>query len=399
MNRWKNKNKEDVKMKSRLTTANLWHSHTKILIAGLIVLAVAVAIIAVVRFDTTGKKGSGLGQEFIYDVGDLGKIDPNLILYKESAPAIDTRFSESRAVALDSRGTIYVAGDKAIRKFDENGNELGEIKLTDAPMCLTIDTDGKIYIGMTNYVQVYGNQPKLLATWQNLGDAAVLTSIAVSKNDVFVADAGNRIVHRFDKTGKFINHIGAKDKDRNIPGFVIPSPYFDLAVARDGLLRVTNPGQHRIEAYTFDGDLEFSWGRFSAGVEGFCGCCNPVNFAQLEDENFVTCEKGLIRIKIYDPEGAFAGVVAGPEQLVEGGASRVSEFGPASHAGGFDVAVNPNGRIFVLDTIKNTVRIFTRGPQTHYFAFGEPPGIPKRNNWWARCFVCAKQTSGPERGL
>lgn len=345
-------------MNWRLATAN-----TKILIGGLIVLAIAVAIIAVVRFDTTGKKGSGLGQEFIYDLKDLGKIDPNLILYKESAPAINTHFTKSCAIALDSQGTIYVAGDKAIRKFSESGNDLGEIKLADAPMCLTVDADGKIYIGMKNHVQVYDNQQKPLATWQSLGNDAVLTSIAVSKNDVFVADAGNRIVHRFDKTGKLINRIGAKDKNRNIPGFIIPSPHFDLAVAPDGLLRVVNPGNHRIEAYTSDGDLEFSWGRFSAGVQGFCGCCNPVNFAILQNENFVTCEKGLIRVKIYDPDGAFVGVVAGPEQLVEGDASRVSEFGPASQAGCFDVAVNTSGRIFVLDTIKNIVRIFTRDPQ------------------------------------
>jgi len=213
---------------------------------------------------------------------------------------------------------------------------------------------------MKDHVEVYDRQGKRLATWQGLGDDAVLTSIAVSKNDVFVADAGNRIVLRYDTTGKLINRIGEKDQQRNIPGFVIPSPYFDLAVARDGLLRVTSPGRHHIEAYTFDGDLEFWWGQFSSSIEGFCGCCNPVNFAILEDDSFVTCEKGLVRVKIYDPAGTFVGVVAGPEQLVEGGASGVSEFGAGSQSGGFDVAVDGDGRIFVLDTIKNIVRIFTR---------------------------------------
>jgi len=187
-----------------------------------------------------------------------------------------------------------------------------------------------------------------------------LTSIAVSKKDVFVADAGNRIVIHYDTAGNVINHIGKKDIDKNIPGFVIPSPYFDLAVGHDGLLRVVNPGRHRIEAYTFDGDLEFWWGQFSSSIEGFCGCCNPVNFAILEDDSFVTCEKALVRVKIYDPEGTFVGVVAGPEQFVEGGAAGVSEFGTGSQAGAFDVAVDAEGQIFVLDTIKNIVRIFTR---------------------------------------
>ena len=161
--------------------------------------------------------------------------------------------------------------------------------------------------------------------------------------------------------------IGEKDENRNIPGFVIPSPYFDLAVGRDGLLRVVNPGIHRIEAYTFEGDLEFSWGEFSSGVKGFCGCCNPVNFAILPgpdfsgaDDHFVTCEKGLTRVKIYDPEGSFIGVVAGPEQLVEGGKVEICDTPAECQIGGFDVAVDASGRVLILDTIKNVVRIFSR---------------------------------------
>jgi len=332
----------------------------RIFIGVLIGLAVVIAVVALVLLDTTGKKGSGLGKEYLYDVKDLAKIDPNLILYEESAQSLSTGFTDSHGIALDSQGSIYIAGDRAIRIFAQSGDLLDEIELTDAPRCLTVADDDKIYIGITNHVEVYGQQGKRLASWDSLGERAVLTSIAVSKSDVFVADAGNRIVLRYDITGRLINRIGAKDKERNIPGFVIPSPYFDLAVGRDGLLRVVNPGLRRIEAYTFDGDLEFWWGKFSSAVEGFCGCCNPVNFAILEDESFVTCEKGLIRVKIYDPEGAFVCVVAGPEQLIEGGASRVSEFGAGSQTGGFDVAVDAQGRIFILDTINNVVRIFIR---------------------------------------
>jgi len=324
----------------------------------LIALAIVIAVVALVRLDTTGKKGSGLGKEYTYEID--AKIDPNLILYEESAQSLSTGFADAHGIALDSQGSIYVAGDRAIRVFAQSGDLLDEIELTDVPRCLTVANDGKIYVGITNYVEVYGQQGKRLASWDSLGERAVLTSIAVSKEDVFVADAGNRIVLHYDTNGKLINRIGGKDKERNIPGFVIPSPYFDLAVGRDGLLRVVNPGLRRIEAYTFDGYLEFWWGEFSSAVEGFCGCCNPVNFAILEDESFVTCEKGLIRVKIYDPEGAFVGVVAGPEQLVEGGASRVSEFGAGSQAGGFDVAVDAQGRIFVLDTINNVVRVFIK---------------------------------------
>ena len=337
-------------MKSRLGTATI-----KIFIGILIGMAVVIAVVALIRLDITGNKGSGLGKEYLYEI-DL-KIDPNLILYEESVKPFNTGFTNTHAIALDSQGSIYIAGDKTIRIFTENGKLLDEIVLTDTPRSLTVANDGKIYVGITDHMEVYNRQGKQLASWDSLGERAVLTSIAVSRNDVFVADAGNRIVLHYDITGKLINRIGGKDKDRNIPGFVIPSPYFDLALRRDELLRVVNPGLHRIEAYTFDGDLEFWWGKFSSSVEGFCGCCNPINIAILADDSFVTCEKGLARVKIYDPEGSFVGVVAGPEQF--GVTAHICVTPEQCLKGGFDVAVDSQDRIFILDTINNVVKIFT----------------------------------------
>jgi hypothetical protein len=332
-------------------TANI-----KIFVAIIIALSVVVAVIALLKLDTTGQKGSGLGPEYVYEVDT--NIDPNLIIYEESAPLISTGLNNSHSVALDSKGNVYVAGDNVVLVFDDKGDLLNNVELTDTPRSLTVTNDGKIYVGTKDHVEVYNNQGKQLASWQTLGENALLTSIAVYKNNVFVADAGNRIVLRYDTSGELLNRIGEKDDERNIPGFVIPTPYFDLTVAPDGLLRVINPGRHRIEAYTFDGDLEFWWGEFSSSVEGFCGCCNPVNFVILEDESFVTCEKGLKRVKIYDPEGTFIGVVATPEQL--GGLARICVLPEECQTGGFDLAVDDKGRIFILDTVKNVVRIFSK---------------------------------------
>jgi hypothetical protein len=53
------------------------------------------------------------------------------------------------------------------------------------------------------------------------------------------------------------------------------------------------------------------------------------------------------------------GVVAGPEQLIEGGQVEICETPADCQMGGFDVAVDSAGRVFVLDTIKNIVRIFS----------------------------------------
>ena len=333
---------------------------TRALIGVVVALAIIAAAVAIITLDTTGEKGSGLSKDFTYDLNDIAKIDPNQILYEELGEPIRTGFTESHAIVVVPDGTIYTAGDKAIRMFSEKGQMRDEIKLIETPTCLDVTTDGKIYIGMKDHVEVYNNQGQCLSSWKSADNDAILTSIAAYKNDVFVADAGNRIVIHYDAGGNVINQIGKKNVDKNIPGFLVPSPHFDLAVAPDGLLRVVNPGMLRIEAYTFEGDLEFWWGGFSTDLDGFIGCCNPATFTMLEDGSYITCEKGLVRVKIYDPDGNFVGVVAGPQQLVETGVAQICYLPENCQKGGFDVAVDAKGRVFVLDTIKNIVRIFTR---------------------------------------
>ena len=341
-----------MKRHGRITTGGM-------MIGGLIALALILAVIALTRYDTTGRTGNRLGKEFVYDVAELARVDPNLILYEEVAGPIPTGFAEAHCLAVDANGLINVGGDKMIRRLDPAGNRLGDIALDQTPGCLCPAEDGRLYVGLRDRVEVYDSQNQRIASWEPRGDAAVLSSIVLSDTHVFVADAGQRVILRYDPAGKLEAVIGERDDDRNIPGFVVPSPYFDLAVSA-GLLRAVNPGRQRVEAYTFDGDFEFAWGQAAIAIDGFCGCCNPINIAVLSDGSFVTCEKGVVRVKVYDSDGAFVGVVAGPEQLMGGVTPQVCETPAQCQGGGFDVAVDAQDRIYVLDTLKNTVRIFIR---------------------------------------
>ncbi len=195
------------------------------------------------------------------------------------------------------------------------------------------------------------------------GKRTVLTSIAVGEEDVFAADAGSLVVWRYDHSGKVLGQIGRRDPSRNIPGFVVPSPYFDVAIAPDGLLRVANPGMHQIEAFTFDGHLELSWGKRGLGIEALCGCCNPSNIAILSDGRIVTAEKGLPRVKVYSATGEFECVVVATSVLAPN-PSMLSECCDEHTLHPVDLAVDSRDRILVLDPLAGLVRIFVRKSDT-----------------------------------
>ena len=289
---------------------------------------------------------SGLGDDFSYDVSKYRKVDPSLLLFDEVDP-ISTGLAEPRGLAIDAADKLYIAGDEAIRILPLAGGEASEVALGAKPLCVAAAADGTLYVGLRNHVEVYDPKGTRKASWEPLGDKAVLTAIAVAPKDVFVADAGNAVVVRYDTAGKIVHRIGRPDKEKSIPGLRVPSPYLDLAVGPEGLLWVANPGRHRVEGYTFDGDLEVSWGKPSFAIDGFSGCCNPTNLALLPGNRFVTSEKGLPRVKILSIEGKLESVVAGPDQF------------PKLDAG-FDLAVDSKGRVLVLDPAAKSVRVFVR---------------------------------------
>lgn len=291
-------------------------------------------------------KGSGLGKDFSYDLTELRKVDPKLLRYGE-AREIALPFKEPRALAVDAKDRVYVAGDEAVAVFDGEGQREAEFTVGGAPRALAVAADGTLYAAMKDHVEVFDATGGRRAAWESLGEKALLTSIAVGEDGVFVADAGSRVVVRCDGSGKVLGLLGRKDAERDIPGLVVPSPHLDVAMSREGLLWVVNPGRHRLEAYTADGHLELSWGKASAAIEGFSGCCNPTDIAILPDGGFVTAEKGMPRVKVYSHEGKFEGVVAAPDRFDR-------------NVVGLDLAVDSRGRVLVLDPAAKKVRVFVR---------------------------------------
>jgi hypothetical protein len=252
---------------------------------------------------------------------------------------------------------LYLAAGNSVVVMSPAGARERELTL-DAPVrCVAVTADGTTFVGLRSQIVSFDARGNRLSSWDVPGNRAWLTGLAVDAQNLFAADAGNRVVLRFDHAGKLLGRIGEKSAERDTPGFIIPSPYFSVAIHPDGLLRVNNPGRHRVEAYTFDGDFEGSWGKASGAMDGFCGCCNPIRLAPLPDGRMITCEKGLPRVKIYSASGEFQSVVAPtsafPENAKVGAGERDADNGLA----GLAAAVDSRGRIAILDHITGEIRM------------------------------------------
>jgi len=294
--------------------------------------------------DKAGLGTGYLGEEFKYNVEEYKKVEPKLVLYKE-IEGFETGFKEASGLFIDGQDKIYVCGDTGVRVFDSKQVFLGEVKSKERITAITVTKEGLIYAAAQDKVlfrnKSFGSKGK------KKGEFEYITSMLAAGDRLYIADAGNRRVAIFDLNGKFIKEFGQKDTAKGIKGFVIPGPHMDLALAGDGNLWVADTGRRSLEKYSPEGFLLGSWGKSGVKIEDFIGCCNPCNFTLTKEGTFITSEKGLPRIKIYDKTGKFTGVVAPPSVFSEKCVNMA-------------VAVDSKHRVYALDSVKRSVRRFEK---------------------------------------
>jgi len=275
-------------------------------------------------------------------------VEPRTDLNYVLARTLDSGMAQLNGLALDAGGDLYLAGSDGVRVLDAGGEEVRAFPIPEAAHCVAVAEDGTVYVGLATRVEKYSPAGRLLASWGDGSDADVrfkyITDVAVSGPDVYVADAGSRRVFRFDTTGDLIGEIGAPDPDEGVPGLLCPSAHLDCVVGPEGLLFINNPGRRRVERYRPDGKLLDWWGTQGLAPESFCGCCNPTDIALAPDGRIVTAEKGIPRVKLYDPTGRMLAFI-GPRHF-------------SRDAKGLDVAVGATGRIYVADPGDGKVRVF-----------------------------------------
>jgi sugar lactone lactonase YvrE len=253
------------------------------------------------------------------------------------------RFTSAlRGIAIDGDDRIFAVGDAAVRVFDAEGTLLRQWPTRSPGWSIAVDDDDRVWVGQQGQVEIFDGKGDLLDTWRDSERLGLVTAIAVSSDEVLLADAKARCIRRFDHEGKFRNNIG--DQHRK-GGFDIPTGVIDFALDDEGRIHVPNPGMHRVERYTAAGELVGRFGRFDGrDPAGFPGCCNPTNLTLDGAGRVIVSEKAGPRVKIYDPSGKLLTVVT--DDLFDPGAKNI------------DLAIDSVGRLYAVDTVKLEILVF-----------------------------------------
>lgn len=214
-----------------------------------------------------------------------------------------------KAVTVSEDGFVFIGGESFISCFDNTMKQKWSIK-TPNPIT-SLSAFGKLlYASTQDLILVLNFDGKTEEEWGPFEDNAIITSVSANNSGIAFADAGNKIVFLLDNDGIVKKLIGQNDGQ-----FVIPSPYFDVALDAGGYIYTANTGHRRLEFRGTDGAIISYFGEPGTAPENFCGCCNPAHFVKTKT-GYITAEKGINRIKILGESGEFIEFVSSKNDFV-----------------------------------------------------------------------------------
>ncbi len=213
------------------------------------------------------------------------------------------------SVTADEDRQIFAGGESFVSCYSEDLKKLWTLKMPVKITAMSVSGD-TVFAASTELIYLISRSGKLINEWGPYEANSIITSVSADKYHVAIADAGIKRVFVLNKKGEVVTMIGQSDNR-----FIIPSPYFDVALFSDDLLYIANTGNHRIETWTTGGKFLEQCGEPGTAPELFCGCCNPAHFTVVSN-GIITAEKGINRIKILDQHGKFIEYVSSKNSFV-----------------------------------------------------------------------------------
>lgn len=248
-------------------------------------------------------------------------------------------------LALDAQGNVYlgivggllrIAPDGSQKKFGESGDAFSAqdnkfLAVND----IAVAHDGRVYtIDTAASVAQKGDADGNFKVW---GASELYSPFGIAldaQDNVYIADTFNRRVAKFAPDGKLL----AEFKD--VAGGIAP---LGIAISERGNIILTDGIKHRIVVLDPNGNLLVEFGKQGSGPGEF----NQPAALALSGSYLLVVDAGNQRVQVIDNEGKF-----------------VSQFGQFSQPR--QIAVSPEGTIYVSDFGKTKVQMFRAGkPQAH----------------------------------
>jgi len=219
-----------------------------------------------------------------------------------TAPTVATRASQSSASA-----TVASAPLELVRRISGDPNPFS------MPAALSFDSNGNMYVldAGNSRVQVFDPSGGFVTLWGSEGSGEgqfelvahedtvySVGGIALDKNnDVFVVDALNHRLQKFDSTGKYLMEWGGYGL--NDGQFVRP---IDVAVDAQGNVYVVD--DHRDDIQKFDSQGNFI-GKFGSHGTGDGQLNNTGGITIGPDGNLYLADYGNNRVEVFTPDGQY----------------------------------------------------------------------------------------------
>lgn len=208
--------------------------------------------------------------------------------FKADAPVVAFELCDNK---------LYAASKEKVAIYNIQGAKEGEFAIGSEVRDMVL-YNGNLYLLYPTSIEVRTKQGEIVSEWEACSDESDYCSLTAFEGGVFVTDANNKNICQYTLEGGFKRFINSPDD------FIVPSYSFGITNF-DGKVYCSNPGRHKVECYSAEGEFISSFGKGGTEQGAFSGCCNPVHLTPTATGDIITSEKGLPRISCYGRDGKF----------------------------------------------------------------------------------------------